>query len=62
MFYCYSNRLKNFLYLFGEKYVSTGINSFTGKKYYVFVKNTKLKNLLEDWYILKNKYELFINK
>lgn len=49
LFYCYSGKFKNYLLENGEKYITKSIHEKTGKKYWVFVGNDKLNNLLSEW-------------
>lgn len=57
-FYCYSRRLKDFLGIFGIKYLSIGIHPKTQKKYYLFEKNSQIDFLIEEWNKIKKYFPL----
>lgn len=48
-FYCYSYKLKCFLKSNGLRFISSGVNMNTYKKYWVFEGNDELNKLLDVW-------------
>ena len=57
-FYCYSNRMHNFLQIFGVPFIGEGINKKTGSKYFKYLKSSRLDLLIEEWNKLKDKISL----
>lgn len=55
-FYCYSNRLSCFLISLKFRYISTGINKNTNKKYWVYEKSEKLDDAITLYNSVKHKY------
>lgn len=55
LFYCYSNRLNQFLSLFGFNYTDKGENS-KGQEYKAYKRSKDLDFALKEWEILKNKF------
>ena len=55
-YYCYSTRLYHFLVSMKFRYVSTGINKNTNKKYWVYNKSEKLDSAIELYNSVKHKY------
>lgn len=56
LFYCYSNRLSYFLMALKFRYISTGINKNTNKKYWIFEKSGKLDNAISLYNLVKHNY------
>lgn len=48
-FYCYSYPLKEFFLKNGLRYISSGFNCNTNKKYWVFESSDKITELLQYW-------------
>jgi len=55
-YYCYSTRLYHFLMALKFRYVSTGINKNTCKKYWVYEKSKKLDEAISFYNSVKHKY------
>jgi hypothetical protein len=55
LYYCYSTKLKDFLYENGLGFISTDIHRTTDKKYWVFLRGRMLDLLLEEYSKLNNK-------
>ena len=55
-YYCYSTRLYHFLVSMKFRYVSTGINTNTNKKYWVYNKSEKLDSAIKLYNSVKHKY------
>ena len=55
-YYCYSTRLYHFLVSMKFRYMSTGINKNTNKKYWVYNKSEKLDSAIELYNSVKHKY------
>ena len=53
LFYCYSKRLNQFLYLFGVGYVDKNYNYNTQAEYYIYERTNKLDFLLKKWEEIK---------
>lgn len=54
-FYCYSYRLMYFIKSYGVNYEKYGFNKNNGLKYFMFLRNEKLNNILDEWDKLKSK-------
>lgn len=54
-FYCYSNRLNKFLYIFGVKFVEKGINPSNNNEFCVYERTETLRFLLQEWENIKSK-------
>lgn len=48
-YYCYSYPLKKYLVESGEHFIVAGLHETTLKKFWVFQRNEKLDELLEQW-------------
>lgn len=57
-FFCYSNRLNQFLGIFGEYYIDKKINLNSGKEYKIYKKNDRLQKILKEWNRLKDEIDL----
>lgn len=53
LFICYSKKLLRFLIRHEMKYYVVGLNPNNYKKFFVFIKNDKLKALLKVWQKIK---------
>ncbi|MFC0903902.1 hypothetical protein ACFHWD_04250 [Clostridium sp. MT-14] len=53
LFICYSKKLLRFLIRHEMKYCVVGLNPNNYKKFFVFIKNDKLKALLKVWQRIK---------
>lgn len=53
LYYCYSTKLKDFLYENGLSFISTDIHRVTGKKYWVFLRGRMLDLLLDEYSKIK---------
>ena len=58
IFYCYSNRLHNWLRSLGFKYISVGINKNTNKSYWTYEKSNKLDTAIDLYNQLKHAFEM----
>lgn len=56
-FYCYSNRLKNFLTALRFEYMSVGTNKNTNKDYWVYQKSGELDEAIAIYNSIKHKFE-----
>lgn len=54
-FYCYSYRLMYFIKSHGVDYEKYGFNKNNGLKYFMFQRNEKLNNILDEWNNIKSK-------
>ena len=54
-FYCYSYRLMYFIKSNGINYVKYGFNKNNNLKYFMFERNDKLNNVLDEWNNIKFK-------
>lgn len=54
-FYCYSYRLMYFIKSYGVNYEKYDFNKNNGLKYFMFLRNEKLNNILDEWDKLKSK-------
>lgn len=52
-FYCYSYRLMYFIKAHGVNYIKYDFNKKNHLKYYLFVKDKRLNNILTEWNNLK---------
>lgn len=52
-YYCYSYPQKKYLMDNGEKYVLKGVHTTSQKTYWVFERNEKLDELLNNWQLNK---------
>lgn len=52
-FYCYSPKLKAHLLDVGERFICTGLNEKTHSKFWLFVRNDNLDEILTDWHASK---------
>lgn len=52
-FYCYSIRLKDFLKSQGLTYITKGINTNSGKPYFMFEKSDFLDVIIRKWNEIK---------
>ena len=52
-YYCYSYPQKKYLMDNGERYVLKGVHADSQKTYWVFERNEKLNELLDDWKLNK---------
>lgn len=48
-FYCYSLRLFHYLSAFGERCMTSKINSLSGKRYWVFKKSQRLDEIIKSY-------------
>ena len=55
-FYCYSNRLSYFLMSMKFRYVSTGINPNTNKKFWVYEKGKNLDEAIILYNSIKHRF------
>lgn len=49
-YYCYSNKIKEYLLLEGFNYVNVALNPDTHNKYWLFVRNNQLTKSLDKYY------------
>ena len=56
-FYCYSTRMHNFLLSMKFKYVSTGINGNTNKRYWTYKKSEKLDSAIQVYNKFKHDFK-----
>ena len=56
-FYCYSNRIKEFLMNRGHRYITIGYNPVSNMQYWLFERdvNGKLTKDIDEWYRLNKK-------
>lgn len=54
-FYCYSKRMHYFILSFGEKYVSSAVNSNTQKRYWTYNKSERLDKIIALYNEVKHK-------
>ena len=52
-FYCYSSRMRHFIQAFNIPFVTTGINKNTKTRYWVFVKSSKLDEVIRLYNLVK---------
>ena len=57
LFYCYSNRLHNWLRALGFKYISIGVNKNTNKNYWTYEKSNKLDTAIDLYNQIKHVFE-----
>lgn len=55
-FYCYSDKLNYFLLALKFRWLSTGVNKNTNKKYWVYKKSKELDSAIMNYNNLKHKY------
>lgn len=53
LFYCYSERLEKFLYIFGKNYLARGLNPRGNNTFYVYKRDKELNYLLKQWTEIK---------
>lgn len=63
-FYCYSNRLNQFLYIFGIKPIFKDVNPSNNTEYCAYEKTEPLDFLLKQWDYIKERINFgeFISK
>lgn len=54
-YYCYNTVKKNYLLENGINYIDKDIHKRTGNTFWVFVRNSKLDELLSNWRNVQNK-------
>lgn len=57
LFYCYSNRLYQYLKLFGFEIQTSGKNLESGNQYWSFERSEDLDFALKKWNELKNRFD-----
>ena len=57
LFYCYSERLEKFLYIFGKNYLARGLNPRGNNTFYVYKRDKELNYLLKQWTEIKKVIE-----
>lgn len=50
-YYCYSNKIKEYLLSKGFSYVNIALNPDTHNKYWLFVRNNELTKSLDNYYM-----------
>jgi len=52
-FYCYSNRMKNFIKSMGIDYIKKEIHPKTNRVYFIFKKSSRLDQIIQLWNSIK---------